>query len=128
MRRLLLAPLLLLTVGANAEVNDRDAANVEKALAGKTAGEPKNCLTRFEAERMSVHDGLVLFRVNRKLVYKNDLNNCTILREDDILKTNLFGSGQLCRGDIAQIIDRAGGFGRGACSFGDFVPYRAPAN
>ena len=125
MRRLLLAPLLFLSVAAT---NDRDATNVEKALAGKTAGQPKNCLSRFEADRMSVHDGLLLFRVNRTLVYRNDANNCPSLHEDDIIQTNLFGSGQLCRGDIFQIIDRTGGFGRGACSFGDFVPYRAPAN
>lgn len=124
MRRLLLAPLLLITVAAT---NDRDAAAVDKALAGKTAGEPKNCLTRFESERMSVHDGVLLFRVNRNLVYRNDMNSCSTLRADDIIQTNLYGSNQLCRGDIAQIIDRTGGFGRGACSFGDFVPYRTPA-
>ena len=124
MRHLLLAPLLLLTVAAT----DRDAEAVDKALAGKTAGEPKNCLTRFESDRMSVHDGVLLFRVNRNLVYRNDMNSCSTLRRDDILQTNLYGSAQLCRGDIAQIIDRTGGFGRGACTFGDFVPYRAPAS
>jgi hypothetical protein len=122
MRALFLAPILLLSVAAT----DRDAADVDKALAGKTAGAPKNCLTRFEADRMSVHDGLLLFRVNRNLVYRNDMNHCSNLREDDILQTNLYGSSSLCRGDIAQIIDRTGGFQRGACTFGDFVPYSSP--
>ncbi|CAM3092529.1 hypothetical protein SPAN111604_03260 [Sphingomonas antarctica] len=124
MYRLLLAPLLLLTVAAT----DRDADQVEKALAGKVAGAPKNCLTRFEADNMSVHDGVLLFRVSSKLVYRNDMNQCSNLREDDIIQTNLFGSSQLCRGDIARLISRTGGFEHGACSFGDFVPYRTPAN
>jgi len=123
-RHLFLAPLLLLSVAAT---NDRDAAAVDKALAGKVPGQPKSCLSRFEADRMSTHDGLLLFRVNRNLVYRNDANNCPNLREDDIIQTNLYGSSQLCRGDIFQIIDRTGGFTRGACALGDFVPYRAPA-
>lgn len=122
MRSLLLATALL---AAPAIAGDGITADpiVDRALAGKVEGAPKNCLTRFEAERMQVRDGLALFRVNRNLVYVNDLNRCDILREDDILQTNQFGSG-LCRGDIAQIIDRAGHFGRGACSFSEFVPYR----
>ena len=124
MRRLLLAPLLFLSVAAT---NDRDAANVDKALAGKVPGAPRNCLSRFESDRMSVHDGLLLFRVNRNLVYRNDVNGCPNLREDDIIQTSLYGSSQLCRGDIFQIIDRTGGFTRGACSLGDFVPFHAPA-
>jgi hypothetical protein len=122
MRALFLAPLALLTMAAT---NDRDAANVEKALAGKSAGAPKDCLTRFQADNMSVHDGLLLFRVNSKLVYRNDLDQCSLLHEDDIIQTNTFSSGQLCRGDIFQIIDRTGGYTRGACSFGKFVPYQA---
>ena len=32
-------------------------------------------------------------------------------------------SGQLCRGDIAQAVDRTANFPAGSCSFGDFVPY-----
>ena len=123
MNRLLLAPLLLLTVAAG----NRDAASVEKALAGKVAGEPKDCLNRFESAQMSVHDGLLLFRVNSKLTYRNDMNRCSTLTDDDILVTHLYGNNQLCRGDIAQIVDRTSGFGRGSCSFGDFVPYTAPA-
>lgn len=125
MRSLLLATALI----AAPALADSPATTevVEKALAGKVAGDPKNCLTRFEAQRMQVLDGVLLFRVNRKLAYVNDMNGCSTLRRDDILQTNLYGSSQLCRGDIAQIIDRTGGFGRGACTFGDFVPYRAPA-
>ena len=124
MRALFLAPVMLLTVAAT---NDRDAANVEKALAGKVPGTPKDCLSRFDADHMSTHDGLLLFRVNSKVTYRNDINQCSLLHEDDIIQTNTFG-GQLCRGDIFQIIDRTGGFTRGACSLGKFVPYSAPAN
>lgn len=124
MRALLLATALIAAPALAGSAGPDEV--VDKALAGKVAGEPKNCLTRFEADRMQVRDGVTLFRVNRKLVYVNDMNSCATLRSDDILQTNLYGTTQLCRGDIAQIIDRTGGFNRGACTFGSFVPYRAP--
>lgn len=122
MRYLLLAPILMLSMAAT----DRDAAAVDKALAGKVAGVPKDCLSRTESASMSTHDNVLLFRVNRNLVYRNDLTNCP-LRSDDIIQTNLYGTDRLCRGDIFQIVDRGSGFNRGSCTYGDFVPYTAPA-
>ncbi len=126
MRSILLAAALVATPALAGPATTNDI--VDKALAGKIAGAPKDCLTRREAERMQVLDGVLLFRVNRNLAYVNDMNSCSTLRRDDILQTNLYGTTRLCRGDIAQVIDRTGRFGRGACTFGDFVPYQAPAN
>ncbi len=117
--------LVLAAVTGIAAANPRDEANIARMLAGKTAEAPRDCLTPYEANSSSVHDGLVLFRVNSKLVYRNDMRGCgSLLREDDILQTNLYGTARLCRGDIAQVIDRASHFPKGACAFGEFVPYR----
>jgi hypothetical protein len=35
-----------------------------------------------------------------------------------------FGTTQLCRGDINQVVDLRTGFGTGACSYSEFIPYR----
>lgn len=118
--------LLATTATARDERGARDAAAVAKALDGKLAGQARSCLGRPDSDNMSVHNGTVLFRANSKLVWKNDMDGCTVLREDDILQTNLHGTARLCRGDLAQVIDRGGRFTKGACTFGDFVPYRKP--
>ncbi len=128
MRRLAILPLILLASagGATQERGSRDRLAVEKALAGKVPGTPRSCLSNHDADGSSVHNSTILFRANSKLVWKNDMNNCPSLREDAILITQSYGSGQLCRGDIVRLIDRTGGFERGACTFGEFVPYRKP--
>jgi hypothetical protein len=128
MRMLIMIPLLFAAATATAsdKPGTRDKIAVEKALAGKTAGKPQDCLSPRDAQSSSVHNGTVLFRVSRKLVWKNDMRECRLLREDDILVTNLYGTARICRGDISQIVDRAGLFGKGSCVFGDFVPYRVP--
>jgi hypothetical protein len=131
MRSLLILPLIALVAGSATAGNDppgtRSAIALEKKLAGRVIGEPRRCLPARDADIMNVYQGTVLFRRNSKVIYRNDMDGCRILREDDILQTNLYGSAQLCDGDIVQIIDRAGGFGRGACVFGPFVPYRRPS-
>lgn len=130
MRLAVLAPFALLGACATGNYVGEAPSRAEQAanrlLEGKVAGSPVASISRFEAQRMSVFDGYVLFRVNRDLIYRNDLQGCSLVREDDILQLNLYGSDRLSRGDIAQIISRAGNFGKGACPLGDFVPYRTP--
>jgi hypothetical protein len=125
MRAFLIIPVLALAGAAIASDRpvSRDQIAVEKQLAGRIAGKPKSCLTRHEAENMSVHNGMLLYRVNRRLTYKNEMNGCNQLRVGDLIVTRLYGTSQLCRGDIAEIVSRAGYFPKGSCAFGDFVPY-----
>jgi hypothetical protein len=47
-----------------------------------------------------------------------------VLRENDNLQTNLYGTVRLCPGDIAQLIDRCRGYAIGACTLGDFLLYK----
>ncbi len=128
MRALVIIPLLLLATsgGAADKRGTRDQLAVERALAGKVPGKPRTCLSSREAESSSVHNDTVLFRAISKLVWKNDMNGCPGLREDDILLTQSYGSSQLCRGDIVRLVDRTSQFFRSSCVFGDFVPYRKP--
>lgn len=126
MKPYFMIPLLIVaaTASASDKVGTRDKIAVDKALAGKVAGKPVSCLSPHDAASSSVHNGTIIFRRNSKMLWKNDMNECRVLREDDILVTNLYGSGRICRGDITQITDRTGLFGKGSCVFGDFVPYR----
>jgi hypothetical protein len=39
------------------------------------------------------------------------------------LVTKNFGP-QLCRGDLATVVDNSSGMSVGACSLGDFIPYK----
>jgi hypothetical protein len=132
-----LATLLALGVGACGLAGvDREAAplkpsqleKLDKHLAGKVAGPPVSCIPLTLADNsIRVSDNIILYRVSKRLVYRNDLaNRCPGLgRDDDIIVLKTLGS-QLCDGDIIQLADRYNGFTKGACSLGKFTPYRAP--
>ncbi len=132
-----LAALLALGVGACGMAGvDREASPLkpsqlemlDKHLAGKVAGEPVNCIPSRTADNsIRVSDDIILYRVSKRLVYRNDLaNSCLGLgRNDDILIVKTYGS-QLCDGDIIHLVDRLSGINKGACSLGQFVPYRTP--
>ncbi|SFP89918.1 hypothetical protein [Sphingomonas rubra] len=103
----------------------RDRAKVSRALAGLTPGQAQNCLSGIDRRtaRVQTIGGTLLFRVNRNRVFRNDMNgSCATSAIDPIFVTQT-PTTALCRGDIAQLIDRASRFPIGACSYGDFVPY-----
>lgn len=75
-----------------------------------------------------VDERTILFRDGPNRVWRNDVvGPCNGLgRPGTALVTRQFGSGTLCRGEIAQIVDTSAGFTIGSCSLGDFVPYTGP--
>jgi hypothetical protein len=101
-------------------------ADLDKALEGKNAGKPQSCIDLNRSQSTEqVGDKTIIYRVSRKLLYRNDLrSSCAGLGRDYALVTRVFGS-QLCRGDLVQPTDLTTGFSGGTCSLGDFVPYRA---
>jgi hypothetical protein len=109
------------TTGQMAEV--REDPGVTKALAGKVAGEPRDCLSLVDARSSATYEGTILYRVSRNLTWRNDMNGCSSLRDDRIPVVEVRGS-QICRGDIVRLADRTTGAEWGACTFGNFVPYR----
>jgi|CXWL01.1.fsa_nt_gi hypothetical protein len=108
----------------------RESARLDKELAGLVPGKPQNCIDlRYAGGTRSFDNGkgTLLFRVSRKLVYRNDTNgSCDGIGRDRALITRIFGSNRLCRGDIAHSADLVAGFTGGSCSMQDFVPYRRP--
>lgn len=106
---------------------ERENVRLEKQLAGLVPGKPRNCIHLRDAHGTQSFEngkGTILFRVSRKLVFRNDTNgSCNGIGRDRALVTHIFGSGQLCRGDIAHSADLVAGFTGGSCAMNDFVPY-----
>jgi len=116
------------TVAETARRQDRAAvqsAKLDKALAGLTPGPAENCLSGIDRRRArtTTFGSTLVFRISRDKVFRNDMNgNCTSGTFDPIIVTRT-PSTSLCRGDIAQLIDRTSRFPVGSCSYGDFIPY-----
>jgi hypothetical protein len=132
---LLMLPTAVLAAGCTQTQAEVERAQVREAgvqeklakeLAGLVPGKPETCINQFPQKQSSGFGATILYRVNSKLVYRNDtVGGCEGIARGDILVTRT-PSGQLCRGDIAQTIDQTSRFPTGSCSFGDFVPYRRP--
>lgn len=132
MKALMLAALALggcaATAAETRQADDRaarDVAKVDRALTGLTPGEPQTCLSNAERRNAPTQNfrSTVLFRVSRDLVYRNDMNGGCVGGGIDPIFVTRTPSTSLCRGDIAQLIDRVARFPVGACSYGEFVPY-----
>ena len=131
MRRwIFLAPLLLGACSGNYEppkLTEKQTSELERALAGKVAGEKVSCVSRqSQANLTAISSSVLLYRVNGRLVYRNDLiGSCSGLSRGDTLIIKTWGT-QYCRGDMATSADLTTGMVTGNCALGDFTPYRAP--
>ena len=101
-----------------------EQAELAQLTAGKVAGPPISCLQHYQTDDMiRVNERTVAFREGRSRVYLNDMQGgCPNLRPPYALVTKS-PSSQLCRGDIAEIVDTSAHMTVGSCVFGDFIPY-----
>ena len=123
-----LAPPALAAGPKPAPLTEKQAKEVAKALDGKTAGKPVTCVSRMLGTNGPhvVSDGLLLYKVNRDLTYRNDLSGrCTGISMGSTLVLKPTND-QYCRGDIAYSVDLTTGMRGASCVLGDFVPYRTP--
>ena len=101
----------------------------QQLLNGKVAQATISCLPHYRSGDMRViDDNTILFRDGSSRVYVNHMQGgCTNLSSGtNALVTHQFGTADLCRGDIARVVDTLNGFTVGSCVFGDFVPYTRP--
>ncbi|SFR78684.1 hypothetical protein [Sphingomonas jatrophae] len=100
-----------------------------KALEGRVAGEPVNCIPFTSARSSQIIDGqAIIYKsgaggtiyVNRPRIGADQLD------DDDILVTSTSLS-QLCSLDTIQLVDRASRFPRGFVGLDKFVPYKRVA-
>lgn len=110
---------------AGGRVFERDLKLMDQWIGDKQPGKPVSCIPQQQIRSTHyVGDRTILYRVSKNLVYRNDpLGGCPGLNSNAALITRT-PTGQLCRGDIAQVRDFSLGFSSGSCALGDFVPYR----
>jgi hypothetical protein len=122
LKSLLIAAVALATPAVAAH-RDTPEIQLQKALAGRVAGKPTNCISMSGANSSEIIDGkAIIYRVGGRLYVNEPRSGAESLRDDDILVTRMFGS-QLCSIDTVRLIDRASRFPRGFVSLGRFVPY-----
>jgi hypothetical protein len=132
-----IAMIALLTMGSGAmaakeqppRLSEKQAARLAKALDGKVAGPPVSCISRilntngFE----TISDEVLLYKVNKDLTYRNDLNGrCSGISNGSTTMVLKPTADQYCRGDIVNTVDLTIGMRGGSCGLGSFVPYRTP--
>ncbi|HEX7871787.1 MAG TPA: hypothetical protein VF475_02680 [Sphingobium sp.] len=129
----LIAALLLsgcaATVADTPRLTEKQATALAKALDGKVPGKPVSCVPLNLSSGggpTAISDDILIYRVNRNLVYRNDLNGrCSGISTGSTLVLQPM-IGQYCRNDIAYVVDLQTGMRGPSCALGDFVPYRTP--
>lgn len=131
MRHLLLASLALIACGGASpppETPNRQSqlneAKLTRALHGLTPGEPVSCIAQFRGRYSTeVIGDVILYKVNRRLVYRNDTRGgCDSRNAGNALVSQNFES-RICRGLIVRSVDLYTGIESGSCSLGTFTPY-----
>jgi hypothetical protein len=103
-------------------------AKLDKLLAGRVAGTPRDCLPTYRSgDMITIDENTILFRQGSRYWRNDPQGGCSGLGSGNYaLVTKSYGSSGLCRGDIGRVMDLTTGIVVGSCSLGDFVPYTKP--
>ena len=109
-----------------AELSATAQTRLATALQGRVAGPPQSCVNQrdLRGNKSIGEEAIVFGAANDSVIYVNrPPAGCPDLRESYALVTRTTST-QLCRGDIATVLDTASGMQFGSCGLGDFTPYR----
>jgi len=116
----------LIAAPAVAAPRDTPEVQLQKLLAGRTAGAPVDCISLFPSNSSQIIKGkAIVYHVGSKLYVNEPRSGAESLDDDDILVTKVFGS-QLCSIDTVNLVDRSSRFQRGFVILGKFVPWTKP--
>ena len=121
----LLALVLVATsaMAADSDSASREARDLGKALAGRTAGKPFDCVDPSRAGGPQIIGNHTLIYRDMGRVLRNDLPAaCPGLDDDSIIVSEIHGS-QLCSGDLFYTLERGSRIPGPHCRFGKFTPY-----
>ena len=93
------------------------------------SGPPQDCLASYKQQEMTVIDSsTIAFREGTGHVWVQKTQSpCTPLGgPGPYALVTRSGQSQLCRGDIAEVVDTTSGMGVGSCVIGEFLPYSRP--
>ena len=129
-------PLLLIAATAGctaapppqAAPDPRAQARLTQLVAGKVAGAPISCLPSWRTHRMTViDDSTIVFQdTPGRLWVQKTQNPCNLLSAGPYALVTRDTVGQLCQGDIAQVLDTMNRMTVGSCVMGEFIPYVSP--
>ncbi|HEY5711090.1 MAG TPA: hypothetical protein VIT38_04270 [Allosphingosinicella sp.] len=126
MRKLLplLAGSLLLAGPAAAERDRSPEAELARAIQGRVAGEPVDCISLRNVRSSQVIPNTAIVYDAGSVVYVNHpANGADSLNRWDTMVTNLT-SDRLCSVDTVRMVDNHNHFLTGIVFLGEFVPYR----
>jgi hypothetical protein len=126
MKRFLVPILAILACGsaALARPSDSPQATLDRALAGRAAGTPVDCLQLYDIRSTQIIDGIgILYEGTGGVLYLNrPRTGASSLRTDVILVTDTHTQ-ELCSIDTVRLLDSTTRFPVGFVGLGKFVPY-----
>jgi len=123
---LILAGATLALTGAAASAKpshaERAEADLARMLEGRVAGEPQNCISAFDSNRIRVIEHLGIVYDNGGTIWVARAKDPRVLGHWDMPIFQRYSS-QLCTTDVIRTVDRSDGHFTGALFLHDFVPY-----
>ena len=121
----LILPLAALALAGPAVAGSRvpPEAQLAKLLEGRVAGRPVDCINPQAHTESQIIEGTAIVYGSGRTVYVQRPTNADLLHRNDVLVTELHGSGQLCSIDIVRLHDNSGGWYHGFVGLTKFVPY-----
>ena len=111
---------------AGSSRNEAGEAKIAKALAGRTAGAPVDCIYQRDIRSSQIIDRTaILYEANNGTIYLNRPNAPEFLHSNYALVTRT-NDDRLCNVDIVRLLDTTIRMEMGSVGLGDFVPYPRP--
>lgn len=121
-----LAAAALLTAGAAEAARKTPEDRMAKALEGRTAGKPVDCIYLSQIQSSQIIDRTaIIYQVGRTLYVNTPRTGADSLDSSDILVTDT-RSPQLCSIDVVRLVDSSSRMPSGFVGLGPFIPYTKP--
>jgi len=127
MKLLLFGCIALLGGSAALARSDSPQARLDRALAGRVAGAPVDCLQLYAIRSTQIIDGIgILYEGDGGVLYLNTPKfGANFLRSEEILVTDTH-SQELCSIDTVKLVDSTTRFPVGVVGLAKFIPYTRP--
>jgi len=125
----LIMAAMMLPLCATAQAGERKTPEerLAKALEGRVAGEPVDCITQRDIRNSHIFDRIgILYEMNNGTYYLNrPTSGASSLSWGDVLVTDTH-SDRLCSVDIVHLYDTTSRMQTGSVGLDKFVPYAKP--
>ncbi|KRB86941.1 hypothetical protein ASE00_07900 [Sphingomonas sp. Root710] len=118
--------LMAAAVPAHSAPRVEPEARLAKALAGRVAGKPVDCIQLRQIQSSEIFERTAILYKSGSTWYVNrPASGANFLNRDDVLVTDTHSS-NLCSIDIVRLLDSSSHFPSGSLGLGKFVPYTKP--